>query len=277
MTRPSDASAFHDFERAGWQRAAEHYPRAFGDLTSKAAGPLLDVVAAGTGTRLLDVATGPGFVAAAGAERGAIVTGLDFSAAMLAEARRRFPSIAFREGDAEALPFGDAEFDAVVMNYGMLHLAHPDAAMAEARRVLRPGGRYAFTVWGAPERAIGFGLVLRAIEKYGNPDVGLPEGPPFFHFSDVAACRRTLESVGYSDIDVELLRFTWRVQAPDEVFTAIATGGVRTAAVLRAQPDGAIAQIRESVRRGVEGYRTNDGAFEVPMLSVLASATSATR
>jgi len=273
MTRSSDASAFHAFEQAGWERAAEHYPHAFGDLTSKSAGPLLDAVAAGTGTRLLDVATGPGFVAAAAAERGAVVTGLDFSSAMIAEARRRFPTIAFREGDAEALPFADAEFDAVVMNYGMLHLGHPYIAIAEAHRVLRPGGRYAFTVWGAPELAIGFGLVVRAIEKYGTSDVGLPKGPPFFQFSDVAACRRTLESAGYADIDVELLRATWRVRAPDDVFTAIATGGVRTAAVLRAQTDDAIAQIRESVRHGVEAYCTNDGAFEVPMLSVLASAT----
>jgi SAM-dependent methyltransferase len=268
-----DTSAFHDFEQAGWQRAAEHYPHAFGDLTSKAAGPLLDAVAAGTGTRLLDVATGPGFVAAAAAERGAIVTGLDFSSAMIAEARRRNPSIAFREGDAEALPFGDAEFDAVAMNYGMLHLAHPDAAIAEAHRVLRPGGRYAFTVWGAPELAIGFGLVVHAIEKYGEPNIGLPEGPPFFQFSDVAECQRTLESAGFADINVELLRLTWRLKSPDDVFAAIATGGVRTSAVLRAQTEGAIAQIRESVRHGVEAYWTSDGAFEVPMLSVLASAT----
>src|SRR5919201_3514129 len=100
-----DTAAFHDFEQAGWERAAEHYPNAFGDLTSQAAGPLLDAVAAGPGTRVLDVATGPGFVAAAAAARGAVVTGLDFSSAMIAEAQRWYPRITFREGDAEALPF----------------------------------------------------------------------------------------------------------------------------------------------------------------------------
>ena len=64
----------------------------------------------------------------------------------------------------------------------------------------------------------------------------------------------------------------WRLTSADEVFAAIAMGGVRTAAVLRAQTPDAIAQIRESVRHGVESYWTNEGAFEVPMLSVLASA-----
>jgi len=268
-----DTSAFHDFEQAGWQRAAEHYPKAFGELTSQAAGPLLDAVGAGAGTRVLDVATGPGFVAGAAAERGAVVTGLDFSPAMIGEARRRYPSVTFREGDAEALPFDAAQFDAVVMNYGMLHLGRPARAITEARRVLRPDGRYAFTVWGAPDLAIGFGLVVHAIKKYGDPNVGLPEGPPFFQFSDAAECRRTLDSAGFGDIDVDVLRLTWRLTSADEVFAAIAMGGVRTSAVLRAQTPDAIAQIRDAVRRGVESYWTNDGAFEVPMLSVLASAT----
>jgi len=273
MTQPFDPAPFHDFEQAGWQRAAEHYPNAFGELTRQAAGPLLDAVGAGAGTRLVDVATGPGFVAGAATARGAIVTGLDFSPAMIAEARRRYPSVAFREGDAEALPFEDGQFDAVVMNYGMLHLARPNKAIAEARRVLRPGGRYAFTVWGAPDLAIGFGLVVHAIDKYGDPDVGLPEGPPFFQFSDAVECRRTLESAGFGEIAVDMLRLTWRLKSADEVFAAIATGGVRTSAVLRAQTPDAIAQIRDAVRHGVESYWTNDGAFEVPMLSVLASAT----
>src|SRR5437867_2799225 len=182
MTQPFDPAPFHDFEQAGWQRAAAHYSDAFGGLTAQTADALLDAAGVSSATRLLDVATGPGFIAAAAAERGALVTGLDFSPAMIELARARHPRIEFREGDAETLPFDAAIFDAVVMNFGMLHLARPDAAIAEAHRVLRPGGRFAFTVWGAPELAVGFGLVVRAVEKYGKPDVGLPEGPPFFQF-----------------------------------------------------------------------------------------------
>src|SRR6478736_1965249 len=178
----ADPDAFHEFEQQGWERAAAFYGEAFGALTSQTAGPMLDAVGASQGTRLLDVACGPGFIAGAAVERGAVVTGLDFAAAMVAEARRRLPGLMFQEGDAEALPFDAGTFDAVVMNFGLLHLARPDVALAEAHRVLRPGGRYAFTVWS--EQAVAFQLALRAIEKHGNAKVPLPVGPPFFRFSD---------------------------------------------------------------------------------------------
>ena len=92
------------------------------------------------GTRVLDVATGPGTIAGVAAARGADVVGLDFSGAMIAEATRLHPAVAFREGDAHALPFDAASFDAVVMNFGLLHLARPETAMAEAHRVLRGDG-----------------------------------------------------------------------------------------------------------------------------------------
>ena len=238
------------------------------------ASSTLDSVRASHGTRLLDVATGPGFIAGAAAARGAIAVGLDFSTAMIAEARRRQPAITFREGDAEALPFDMGGFDAVVMNFGLLHLARPDAALAEAHRVLRAGGRYAFTVWASPEKSVGFGLVLRAVEELGKKDVPLPEGPPFFRFSDADETRRTLGQAGFTDIQVQELPLTWHVTSAEAVFEALSRGGVRTAAVLRAQTPDALAAIRAAVRRGVEAC-ARDGGFAVPMPAVLASGTKA--
>jgi len=268
----ADSHAFHDFEHAGWERAAAFYGDAFGALTAQTADALLEAAGAGPGTRLLDVACGPGFIGGAAAQRGAAVVGLDFSAAMIAQARGRLPLLTFQEGDAEALPFDAASFDAVVMNFGLLHLARPDAALAEALRVLRPGGRYGFTVWAAPERAVAFGIALRAIETFGNRDVPLPEGPPFFRFSDAAETRRTLESIGFTSVEIRELPLTWRPASADAVFEALSRGGVRTAAVLRAQTPAALAAIREAVRRGVEAYAGDDG-LEVPMPAMLASAT----
>jgi len=144
-----DPKAWRDFEHAGWQVAASRYHEWLGDVTMQALGPLLDAVGVVHGTRLLDVATGPGYAAAAAAQRGARAVGVDFAAAMVAEATRRFPEVEFRAGDAEALPFPDASFDAVVINFGLLHFAHPERALAEAYRVLLPGGRIGFTVWDA--------------------------------------------------------------------------------------------------------------------------------
>jgi SAM-dependent methyltransferase len=272
MSEPHDATAFHDFEYAGWEQAAEHYADAFGNLTRQTAEPLLDAVHARTATRILDVACGPGFIAAAAARRGAQVTGLDFSHAMIAMARRATPDVTFREGDAEALPFDPGSFDAVVMNFGLLHLARPDQAIAEARRVIAPGGRYAFTIWASPEEAVGFGMVLQAVETFGRTDVGLPEGPPFFRFSNAEECRRVMAGAGFEDIHVRTLPLTWVMPSPDAVFEAVTRGGVRTSAVLRAQTPAALERIRLAVRQSVERYAKGT-AFELPMPAVLASAT----
>ena len=127
-SQTADPSAFHAFERAGWESIPRAYQDAFGALTTQAIGPLLDAARIRPGIRVLDVATGPGYVASAAVQRGATVVGVDFSTAMLAEARRHHPVVDFREGDAEALPVPDASFDAVVMNFGLLHLGRPQAA-----------------------------------------------------------------------------------------------------------------------------------------------------
>ena len=97
---PFDPDAVREFERAGWNRAAAGYENSFATATRQFIAPLLDAAAIGTGTRVLDLCCGPGFVGGAAMARRAIVTGLDFSPAMLAQARARFPTITFQHGDA---------------------------------------------------------------------------------------------------------------------------------------------------------------------------------
>src|SRR3990172_10242479 len=129
---PADSGDFRGFEHAGWESVVAEYDNAFGKLTTQVIEPLLDAVGAGRGVRLLDVATGPGYLAAAAVRRGAEVVGVDFSLPMVAAARKRYSEVEFREGDAEALPFPDGVFDVVVMNFGMLHFERPDQALTEA-------------------------------------------------------------------------------------------------------------------------------------------------
>src|ERR1044071_576743 len=205
------SDAFKDFERAGWETVVDEYAVAFGELTMQAIGPLLDAVEAGPGVRLLDVASGPGYVVAAAAQRSAIATGVDFSAPMVAEAARRYSKMNFRRGDAEALPFADDSFDAVTMTFGLLHLGDPDKALAEACRVLRPGGRFAFTVWAKPEETAGFGITLGAIQTHGSMRVPLPDGPPFFRFSDWAESTRSLAAAGFTNARLKKISQTWRL------------------------------------------------------------------
>ena|SRR5207249_6209394 len=86
---------FRDFERAGWESIPGEYHQAFGRLTIQAVGALLDAVGVKKGVNLLDIATGPGYVASAAAKRGAVVVGVDFSPAMVAEARKLDPGVDF--------------------------------------------------------------------------------------------------------------------------------------------------------------------------------------
>ena len=148
---------------------------------------------------------------------------------------RRNPEIEFREGDAEQLPLGDDLFDAAVMNFGILHLARPDQALAEACRVLRPGGRFGFTAWAKPDEAIGFGIVLRSIAEHGDPNVPLPEGPPFFRFSEPDECVRSLLAAGFESPKVVKVPQMWRLPAVDSLFEFMKDSTVRTAGLLRGQ------------------------------------------
>lgn len=269
-----DAEAFRAFEHAGWEKVSSQYDRHFRDLTSQTVGPLLDSAGVRRGTRVLDVATGPGIVAAAAAARGATVIGLDFATSQVALARQRYPALRFVEGDAESLTFADESFDAVVINFGVMHFPNPDRALSEATRVLGSRGRIAFTAWAAPERAIGLGITLRAIQRLGDMNIDLPPGPPFFRFSDPKECRKVLAAVGLQAPQVQEVAQTWRLPSPDRLFDAIENGTVRTSALLRAQRPETREAIRFAMREEAAAYQKDDGC-EIPMLAILASATRA--
>jgi SAM-dependent methyltransferase len=95
---------------------------------------------------VLDVACGPGILACAAAVEARHVTGVDITPAMIAQARARqaasgLANLAWRVGDATALPFADASFDRVTTRYSFHHMPDPAAALSEMKRVCRPGGR----------------------------------------------------------------------------------------------------------------------------------------
>jgi ubiquinone/menaquinone biosynthesis C-methylase UbiE len=175
---------FTRFEHAGWERVADLYHSVWSSLTRQFIPHLVTDASVSKGTLTLDVACGPGYVSGVAKQLLAIPTGTDFSRKMIAIARRMFPEIPFVHGDARELPFQDAEFDRVLMNFGLLHVSHPEQACAEACRVLKPGGKFAFTVWAGPERNPVAKIVEGAIQAHANLDVALPEGPPKYLYGE---------------------------------------------------------------------------------------------
>jgi ubiquinone/menaquinone biosynthesis C-methylase UbiE len=262
-----DPLKFRQFEHQGWQAIASRYHSGFASVTIQSVPALLDAAHVAEHVRVLDVACGPGYVAAAATARGAAATGIDFSSEMVEEARGRYPGIDFREGDAEELSFPDSSFDALVMNFGMLHLGRPERALQEAHRVLRPGGRIAFTVWDKPEESLGFGIVLDAIKKHGELNVPIPPGPPFFRFSDHQESKRVLAAAGFTNVIVTRVPQTWRLPEADALFDVMYHGSVRNAALLRAQKPEVLEAIRSEMRTEVERAR-----YELPMPVVLTAA-----
>jgi ubiquinone/menaquinone biosynthesis C-methylase UbiE len=109
-------------------------------------------------TRVLDVACGTGNLAVVAARRGCVVSGIDIASNLIAQARSRAAAEAlrvdFREGDVEALPFPDPQFDLVVSMFGVMFTPQPDVIVAELRRVTKPGGRIALANW-TPEGFLG--------------------------------------------------------------------------------------------------------------------------
>ena len=270
--------SFGAFELAGWQdeATAAEYDSHLSLVTTQSLEALLDDAGVERRHKVLDVATGAGYVAAAAARRGADPIGVDFSTTQVRLARDRHPGIRFEQANAEALPFDAESFDAVVTAFGLCHLPDPDLALREAFRVLKPGGRVAFSVWDQPERAIGLGALYDAIREHGSMDVGLPAGPNFFLFSSREHSIEALRRARFASETFRTVPQVWRFSDPDAVFATLATGTVRAAAILRAQSSEARNLIRAAVRQTISAYQ-RDGEYAVPMPAVVAAAVKPLR
>jgi len=266
--------AFTEFEHRGWQRVADKYDSTWAGSTRQFIAPLLDTAEVGDKMSILDVGCGPGYVSAAAAERGATATGLDFSAAMIAIARKKFPRISFHEGDAQNIPFDDKTFDRVVANFALLHLAEPECALAEALRVLKHGGKFGFTTWARKEENPFLRLVDDAIQACANLNVDLPPGPPYYLFENPEEFRAALSRAGFDGASMKFIRHTieWQVPSTSFVFETERNAGVRTAGLLARQTPATLDAIKARIENAVRSYAKGNG-FAIPMSAYIVAVT----
>ena len=263
--------AFDTFEAMGWESRAADYDRYWSVLTSRLADPLLDAAGVGPASRVLDVACGPGYLTGRAAERGAVATGVDIAEAMVRRAQQHHPRARFRQGDAQALPFPDAAFDAVVASLGLPHFGRPECAVAEFRRVLVAGGRVALASWDLPQRSPLVGVLVAAVREVGaTPPPSLPPGPDFFRFGDEAEFAALLVGQGFADVEIRRLTLTHPVGSAAELWEALLNGTVRTSALISGQSEAVTARIRAAFERGLDAHRTGP-SYEVPASFVLGS------
>ncbi len=275
---PSDADdigadAFNAFEAAGWERQAPTYDSFIGRVTSRVVDPLLDAAGVAASTRVLDVATGPGYAAARAAERGAQVVGIDSAPSMVRLARRLHPEVEFQEEDAETITFGDRTFDAVVSNFLVPHLGRHGRVVGELARVLRGGGRLALTTWDTPDRMRLLGVVLDAFADAGaQPPPGIPAGPPFFRYADDSAFAALLTGAGLADVDVTTVAFLHSIPSADDLWDGMLSGTVRTSALLVGQPESTRARIRAALDARLLEHRVDNG-YALPVSVKIAAGT----
>jgi ubiquinone/menaquinone biosynthesis C-methylase UbiE len=270
----SEFSSFAEMERSSWSdaRRAACYVQLFASAPDQAIESLLDAAGAKPDLKTLDLCCGQGNVSEGLLSRGCQVVSIDFSPAMLAFARIRAPKAILVEADAQDLPFDDAEFDIVVSNLGVCHIPDQTRALAEARRVLRSGGKFAMTVWCGPDTSPCFAAVYAAIKAHGHPDVSAPAGPDFHQFARRELAEKFLSAAGFSNIDVTTVDCVWDLTAPEDLFEIYAKGTVRAAMLLSKQPPQNLAAIRSALTATVREQFSTGDRWRVPVPAALVRA-----
>ncbi len=267
-------AAFEQMEREGWADSARvsNYAGLFSAASDQAVSALLGAVEAGAGHHALDICCGQGNVSEALQARGCTVTGLDFSPAMLELARARVPEASFRQGDAQALPFAEGRFDLAVSNFGICHVPDQPRALAEARRVLRPGGRFAMTVWCGPEASPCFRLLYETIRAHGSPTVTLPASPDFHQFAQAEVAQALFAQAGFAEVALDVVDCAWQLDSPELLCDIFEKGTVRGGMLLYMQPPERLAAIRAAMARRVQEEFAENGGWRVPIPAALLSA-----
>lgn len=238
-----------------WGRAARDWATLQEPMHRPVWEAMLIDVGVDEGTRFFDAGCGGGGASLLAAQRGADVTGLDASYALIALARERVPEGDFRTGDLEALPYDEHRFDAIIASLAVQYTGDPVAALRELKRVCAPDGILAISTWGLPEKCEQR-LIFKAVrDMMPSP----PSGGGPFALSAPGALEKLVEQAGWkvigdgeADCPFEYpdLETFWRAQ--------------RAAGPLQAQIESlGEERLRAAVEQAVEPCRTKTGGVRL--------------
>jgi SAM-dependent methyltransferase len=271
VTEPSPSTI------SGARRSADAvaaYEASFGKLCAGTVAPLLAAAhlrqPAAAGRRVLDAGTGTGSVAVAAAACGARVTAVDSDAELVAAARSRLPHVSCLAADVTELPFRGGQFDVVLANFVVNHLADPRAGMAELSRVLAGGGTIALTIWGAGPSVMKT-LWDDVVGSSGAIPPAAQRLPPDKDFPRTAdGLSRLLTGAGLTAVQVRTVKWLLRIDA-DQFWSGPAAGLAGIGSVVMAQSPQVQAKMKQEYDRLVQPLLV-DGQLELPSWALLASA-----
>ena len=230
------------------------------------------------GDTVLELAAGlgdTGFMAArlVGESGRVIIT--DFAPEMVAGARRRAEEIGvknaeFRVLDAERMDLEMDSVDGVLCRWAYMLTTDPATAFAETRRVLRPGGRLAFSVWASRERNPALSLVGRVLELQGHIPPPEPEAPGAFAMADPGRTRELVVRAGFAEPEIEEVSFRFSFVDQEAFWRYLNETSASASPVLRSLPTAAQEAIREQVHEAARPFHSGEGyAFPAVCLNVV--------
>ena len=268
-----DARLQRRVQRYGWDKAAAYYEQYWSRQLDPAQRRLLMLAELKPGERVLDVACGTGLVTFPAAEAvgpsGSVVA-TDLSDVMVARVgeeagRRKLSHVTAQRMDAEALDCADASFDAALCALGLMYVPNPLQAVAEMRRVLRPGGRAVVAVWGSRDRC-GWAEIFPIVDRRVASEVC----PMFFQLGTGDNLRHVLDHAGFAGIDVVRLPSPLHYESAEAACGAAFAGG--PVALAYSRFDDATREAAEAeYLASIEPWRDGD-RYEVPGEFVIARA-----
>jgi ubiquinone/menaquinone biosynthesis C-methylase UbiE len=263
--------------RATWTEAAPRYDKLSAALFGPSTEEFLDFIGLRKGWRALEVACGPGIASRAAArrlgEKGSLVAS-DFSEAMTRLGAERAPErraapIEWRVLDAQKLDLPDSQFDAVFCQLGLMLFARPDAALAEMRRVAKPGAPVACLVQGRRTSMLFTALVMDAIISRA-PQLRSPRGAPtLYAFGPDGILEEAFTRARLTEIVTKRLSGVFRFKTGEEYWTTMTEGAGRTGAMLRSLSSEVQAKVKADVLRRAAKRRVG-GFVEIPYEFTLA-------
>ena len=277
-----DRDEYRRTSLANWQTMAAGWERRRADMetvTEPIRDWLVRELAPKPGETILELAAGPGdtgFAAAALLGNEGQLISTDFSSEMTEVARRRgrelgLPNVEYRTMDAEHLELEDDSVDGVICRFGFMLMSDTEAALAETRRVLRPGGRLVLATWRGPERNPWVAIGGRILTARGFMPPNEPGAPGMFTMSDDGRVESLLAAAGFTDVLIDDVPVRMPYGDVDEYVTATRdTGGAFARAFNEASEEEQRA-ITQELAEAFTPFEV-DGGLALPGLALVALA-----